>query len=368
MTDGTNYLKQLLNERVKELRCLFEISKICQQYDADLTSTLKKIVAQIPEGWQFPDRLEVYFRLDSIEFGEKVNNRSSQQTDIIVNGEIRGEIAVYYPDVDASLFSFLDEEVDLLNQIGIETASFIERMEQREKDKKIAEVLRGNDRLNILGELTAGIAHELNTPLGNILGYAELLMKSERDATKKGDIQKILSSAKNAREIVKRLMYFSCEMPQQFSYANMNDLIRENIGFLQKQLLENEVLLRLELDEKIPPIRLDSVQFSQILFNLILNAINAVEKGGEIHVKTERLQTEVQLQIIDNGRGISKEDQSRIFQPFFTTKPKGEGTGLGLSVVHGIVNAHNGKISVQSNEGMGTIFTLAFPINIHAHD
>jgi len=362
MAEDRKYLEALLNERVKELKCLFEVSKLCQDLNAPMTSVLEKIQKLIPEGWQYPDRLEVYLKIDDYELGVFDSHSVFLETFINVQEVNRGLIRVTYPDVDQELFSFLEEESPLLQQIGLETASYLERVDQREKEKKIEGVLRGNDRLNILGELTAGIAHELNTPLGNILGYAELLQKSEVDGLKKSDIQKIISSAKNAREIVKRLMYFSCEMPQQFSMSNINDLIHENLGFLQKQLLEKQIKIKLGLDNAIPLIRLDALQFSQVLFNLVLNAVSAMNSGGEIEIRTTSDSKNLILKIKDNGKGITLENQQLIFQPFFTTKATGEGTGLGLSVVHGIVKGHGGEIFVESEVGVGTEFMLNFPL------
>ena len=124
-----------------------------------------------------------------------------------------------------------------------------------------------------------------------------------------------------------------------------------------------KVNLTFDLDISIPLIRLDSVQFSQVLFNLVLNALSAVKPNGIIAIQTKLIQDNIQLVISDNGIGISQENQAHIFKPFFTTKPTGEGTGLGLSVVHGIVKAHNGSISLTSEEGKGTSFNLLFPLN-----
>jgi len=353
-------LERLLVERVKELKCLFEISKICQEYDENLPAKLLQLSNQLKSGWEFPELLEVYIEIEEIKVGIFPKTKRILQSKLTIDNQDKGQILVYYPN-DSIIF--LDEEQDLLNQIGIEISAYIERFKQRERDKKIEEILRGNDRLNILSELTAGIAHELNTPLGSILGYSEILLKSEKENHKKKDLQKIISATKNAREIVKRLMYFSCEMPQQFSHLNMNELITENIGFLNRQLLEKSINLQFILDETIPLTRIDAVQFSQVLFNLVLNSINAVSHNGNITIQTKRQKEFIQLLISDDGIGISKENQANIFKPFFTTKPVGEGTGLGLSVVHGIVKAHNGTISLNSSEENGTTFNIQFPIN-----
>lgn len=357
-------ISTLLNERVKELKCLYDISKICQHYNQSLSETFDQILNAIPQGWQYPQELNTYLIFNDDVFGKKPIKKPAlfASNNIIINEENRGELVVYYKN---NKYPFLAEEQPLLDKIGIEIATFIERFEQREKEKMMAEKMRYNDRLTVLGELTAGIAHELNTPLGNILGYAELLKKSEVNPEKKADAQKIITSAKNAREIVKRLMYFSCEMPQQFGLANINEQIEENIGLLQKQLMDNQVNLKLNLADNIPLVRLDKLQFSQLLFNLVLNAINAMDKKGEIHITTKLNSNNILLIIKDNGSGINEENKSKIFQPFFTTKPKGEGTGLGLAVVHGIVQNHKGTINLNSIINKGTEFTITFPIEIN---
>lgn len=362
MSDKQDHISQLLNERVKELKCLYEVSKVCQNYNQPLRDTIQQILVTIPSGWQFPEKLNAYLVFDATVFGKKNNSKSTinASTNIVVNNRNRGEIVVYY--IQKSKYSFLEEEQPLLDKIGEEIASFIERFEQREKEKMLEAKMRHNDRLAVLGELTASIAHELNTPLGNVLGYAELLKKAEVDAIKKADIQKIITSAINAREIVKKLMYFSCEMPQQFILVNINDQITENLDLLQKQLNDNKVKLHLNLSENLPLLRLDKLQFSQILFNLVLNAINALPLNGEIYISTYLIEENVAFSIKDNGAGISKENQTKIFQPFFTTKAKGVGTGLGLSVVHGIVHNHKGTINVDSEINKGTEFIITFPI------
>ena len=354
-------ISELLNERVKELNCLYEISKICQNYAQPFNDTLNKIIESIPQGWQYSKNLNVYLVFDGEIFGNKPNENPNNVTrsEIIIAQKNRGEIVVYYEN---QTYSFLKEEQPLLDKIGIEIATFIDRFEQRAKEELVAEKMRYNDRLSVLGELTASIAHELNTPLGNVLGYAELLKKSEIDPVKKGDIQKIITSAINAREIVKKLMYFSCEMPQQFGLININEQIDQNIGLLQKQLTDNQVHLTLNLADNIPLVRLDKLQFSQLLFNLVLNAINAMKPNGKITISTATDSKNLLLSIKDDGMGMSKENKEKIFQPFFTTKPKGVGTGIGLSVVQGIVQNHKGNITVNSEINKGTQFNIAFPL------
>jgi two-component system, NtrC family, sensor kinase len=356
------HLSKNLQERVKELSCLYEISKIAQKYAFSLDETLLRILKIIPKGWQYPDLLHVCIRIDDETYGAAEITKYKQRAPLIIDRETRGELVVFYTPETARLqkgMLFLKEEQQLINQVALEIASVIDRFEQRERERMLELKMRYNDRLNVLGELTAGIAHELNTPLGNILGYSELLQKSEMNPDKKADLRKIIASTLHAREIVKKLMYFSCEMPGQFNLINLNELILESLQLLNIQLRESNVTLDLRLSDKIQLLRLDSIQFSQVIFNLVLNAIAAMPSGGTLYISSLRKKEHVILKIKDTGIGIDKTNLVKLFQPFYTTKPSG--TGLGLAVVHGIIQSHKGSITVASEKGKGTEFTLTLP-------
>lgn len=358
------HLSKHLEERIKELTCLYDISKIAQRQNQTIEEIIEQIISVIPNGWQFPKKLNVLIRVDGQEYGKMNPTRYKQKALIKIDNENRGELIVFYKTdngVKKPSQLFLPEEQQLINQIAIELASIIDRHDQREREKFIELKMRYSDRLNVLGELTAGIAHELNTPLGNILGYAELLKKSEENSNKKADLQKIITSSINAREIVKKLMYFSCEMPSQFNLINLNNIIIDSLNLLQIQLNESRVKLELSLTKKIEPLRLDAIQFSQVIFNLVLNAIAAMPMGGTLKIATINKKDHIILKIRDEGIGIEKMDLVKIFQPFYSTKPSG--TGLGLAVVHGIIQSHKGTINVVSEKGKGTEFTITLPKN-----
>lgn len=363
MSKNEHEAKRLLQERVKELNCLYSMSKICQNFDLELTVALTKIVEAIPQGWQFENQLCVFLYFDDYIVGTSPQKNTSHivRADLNVNQIKRGEVGVFYPD--NKKFNILEEEKNLLEKIGVEISIFIERYEQKQFQDELNSTIKHADRLAVLGELTAGIAHELNTPLGNILGYAELIKKTEKDLKNKSDVQKIITSAINAREIVKKLMYFSCEMPQQFQHVSINEQLKENLSLLNKQLVENAITVSLNLADNLPLIRLDKVQFSQIVFNLTLNAICAMKHGGELIISTFLAKNSLVFSIKDNGKGIEKEHLTKIFQPFFTTSKDGKGTGLGLSVVHGLVHNHKGKITVNSIPKVGTEFNINFPLD-----
>jgi len=353
-----------LTERVKELACLYAVARIAQKQDTSLSELIDGIVTIIPQGFQFPDIAEAIVRFDDRVFGKETDSHELLDAELSVDGIRRGSIAVSYPNgtdtKDMPLF--LPEEQQLLDKLAQELALIIERKEHREQQTLVQTHLRNNDRLAILGELTAGIAHELNTPLGNVLGYAELLQQNDTRPERKNDLQRIIDSALIGREIVKKLMYFSCEMPAQFQLTDPEQAIRGTVGLIEYRLNEHHVCVDWNIAPNLPELRLDAIQFAQVITNVMLNALAAMPNHGNITIAAYKEGSSVNVAITDNGKGIANENLKKIFQPFFTTKAVGEGTGLGLAVVHGIMKAHQGDVTVRSKVGDGTTFTLTFPI------
>lgn len=361
ITDGAD---ERLRERIKELACLYAVARIAQTQELGLEPMLVAMVRTIPQGWQLPDDLWVSLEVDGHAHGRHDPEGPRLQRPIVIDGEVRGVLAVGYPpDSTTGLSSiFLEEEEQLLEKLAAEVASMVERQEKRERQRLFEARMLQQDRLNVLGELTAGIAHELNTPLGNVLGYAELLMAGERDPARREDLQRIIDSALIGRDVVKRLMYFSCEMPSQFREQDLNTVVEGVLRLLRRQVDEAGLVLQLDLSEDLPPVRLDRVQFEQVLTNLVLNAVAATPSGGRLRITTGTADGNVELRVADTGHGIAPEHLRKIFQPFFTTKATGEGTGLGLSVVHGIIKGHGGDIRVESTPGTGTCFIITLPL------
>ena len=352
-----------LTERVKELACLYAVARIAQRPDEPVPDIVRAIVDVIPSGFQYSEQALVEVMLDEQQFGAR-GGSVHLFAELVVDGAARGRITVSYPAEHNTHGSplFLPEEQQLLDKLALELCLIIERHERREQQALMQAHLRSNDRLAILGELTAGIAHELNTPLGNVLGYAELLKENETVPERKGDLQRIIDSALIGREIVKKLMYFSCEMPTQFQPTDVEQAIRGTMRLIDHRLKEQGVRVNWDLAPDLPKLRLDTVQFAQVITNIVLNGVAAMPTGGMITITSRQYGGQVGIVITDTGTGIPEENLKRIFQPFFTTKAIGEGTGLGLSVVHGIMKAHQGDVTVRSNLGEGTSFTLTFPL------
>lgn len=351
-------IAEKLAERVKELTCLYEMSKISSG-QLHLDQKVTKFLEIIPQGWQYPAALQTVIRIDDQFYGSKNDEKPGQLALIRVDDKERGYVAVNY--INSTGAPFLAEEQHLLEQIAQHISNTIFQHEKKALEEAMHRKIRDDDKLHILSELTAGVAHELNTPLGNILGYAELLKNSIRDRQQLEDLHIIISSALNAREIVKKLMYFSCEMPVNFNFIQLNDVVRSSIGLMKIQFQDKNIDLLLDLDDQVPPIKGDELQLTQVLLNLMINSVSASEHSGQIVLATRKVGATIELLIQDFGHGIPSTQLDKIFEPFFTTKKTG--TGLGLAVVHGIIQGHKATIEVSSEEGKTTLFKITFKTN-----
>jgi signal transduction histidine kinase len=224
-------------------------------------------------------------------------------------------------------------------------------------------------KLSSIGRLAAGVAHEINNPLAIIAEKAGL-MKDLAGAAK--DMPKadrfvslndsILQAVNRCRAVTHRLLGFARRMEVRPMELDLNDVLRETIGFLERDALYRDITIDLELDENLPGIESDRGQLQQVFLNLLNNAMAAVSDKGRIRVATRREKTGVAVDIEDNGMGMSRETLAHIFDPFFSTKGE-QGTGLGLSITYGIVDKLGGSIEVSSAEGEGSLFTVHLPMN-----
>ena len=356
-----------LRERIKELSCLYDISKLAENENLALKDMLMQIVNLIPPAWQFPEITVGEISLDGNKYKSKENTEecSIQFADIIIKREKRGRVKTIYsndkPDLDEG--PFLKEERSLINAIAKQIGLIVEKREAEEDKSNLQEQIRHADRLATIGQLAAGVAHELNEPLGNILGFAQLAKKNPGIPSQSAiDIDKIISSSLHSREIIKKLMLFSRQMPPKNEQVNVNKLVEEGLFFCDARCAKAGINLIRKLDPQIPKIEGDPGQLNQVLVNLVVNSIQAMPHGGELFINTDYDKDFVYLIVEDTGTGIKEEIKSKIFIPFFTTKDIDEGTGLGLAVVHGIVLSHKGSINFESKVNKGTRFELKFPI------
>lgn len=358
-------VQSALKERIKELTCLYEVSSIIVNADIEtLEDTLKAITISTKKAFTMPEETQISIEVDVFKIGaSKISNEDIKLvSDISVFNKVAGSIAAHLNSLKFTEDDFLNEEQQLLNTIALKLGSLMERIEIRKNELSLKRQMEHVDRLNILGELTAGIAHELNTPLANILGFSELLKEHlEDDPESLADLEKIIKNAIFTREVVKKLMFFACEMPQKMTRVNIVPSIKGAIDLLETTFRKKEVKYIVKIEEEALWLRADTIQLTQIIFNLITNAIYFSPKNGLVTISTFQTDKDIVFKVKDEGPGLSAEALQKVFQPFFTTKPTGEGSGLGLSVVHGIVSSHKGTIVAKNNSRKGSTFTVILP-------
>ncbi len=238
---------------------------------------------------------------------------------------------------------------------------FTDVSREREEEDKLYLM----DRLASLGEMAAGLAHELNNPLTGILTLSQLLVNSDLPDQHKEDMQCVYDEAKRAASIVKNVLLFTRNNSYENGQSSVNDVVREVLRLREHEERMKNINIITNLQENMPEIQLDKYQLQQVFLNIILNAEAAIEetnRPGTLTVTSEKVNNHVNIIFADTGCGIKKNVLSRIFDPFFTTKDIGKGTGLGLSICYGIIVKHNGKISVKTQVGKGTTFTIRMPI------
>ena len=362
-----------LRERIKELTCLYSLAQLTERPGITLEEILRGAVELLPAAWQYPEITQGRISLDgAVHATEGFQPGAHRQSaEIVVNDRPRGAIEVVYteqrPELDEG--PFLTEERSLIDAVAREIALTIERRQADEERLRLEDQLRHADRLATIGQLAAGVAHELNEPLGNILGFAQLAQKHpDIPGPVVRDFEKIVTTSLHAREIVRKLMLFARQMPPQKTPVDLNVVVEDGLYFLESRCTRGGVGLVRDLSGDLPRIVADPAQLNQVLVNLVVNAIQAMPEGGTLTIRTRATDDHVVLRVEDNGVGMSEEVLEQVFLPFFTTKDIDEGTGLGLPVVHGIVTSHGGTIDVQSAVGRGTRFEIRLPVTNAAED
>ncbi|NOX25274.1 MAG: HAMP domain-containing histidine kinase [Deltaproteobacteria bacterium] len=257
-----------------------------------------------------------------------------------------------------------DDEVGALAQeINLMAADLEQHLDDK---KKIAEKICQSEKLASIGEMAAGIAHELNTPLGNARAIAALarqdLENSKCDpAALDEDLADILEQTDKCSRIISGMLSFARQQNPEFTYQDINELLASSISLLRIRSKEKGVSILFEKKGKLPLVKIDGHQVQQVFVNILLNAVDALDQGGQVAIRSRDVIDKIAIQFIDTGSGIEPEQMDKIFVPFFTTKEVGKGTGLGLSVSYGIVKNHGGTIEVESIPNEGTVFTVFLP-------
>ena len=236
--------------------------------------------------------------------------------------------------------------------------------------KTITEQLINHEKMASVGQIAAGVAHEINTPLGIILGYTQLMMDDfEKDSDTTASLQVVERQTKACRRIVADLLKFSRQSESEKSHIDLNNIIEEVLSVTEHTLNLHHITVIRQFGDELPAIFGDAEKLHQVFINLFNNAQYAMQEGGRLIVSTSKTIQKVMVSIQDTGTGIADAIKNKVFDPFFTTKEVGKGTGLGLSVTYGIVQEHGGTIKVESpiidtktrKQAPGTVFHIHFP-------
>ena len=365
-----------LGERVKELHCLYNISKIAEEMDLPIEETTQRIVNLIPPAWQYPEITYARIFLHGKEFKTEGFQTAvwKQASDIKVYGKIVGTIEVYYSEEKATDFEgpFMKEERNLIESISERLGRIIERKQAKEEKQKLETQLVQAQKMEAIGTLAGGIAHDFNNILGGIIGYAELAkMKAPQESNVVADLNQVIESGNRAADLIKQILTISRQHNQEKRPVQLRYIVNEALKLL-RATLPTTIEIRGDLAKDSGVVNADPTQMHQVIMNLVTNAGHAMqEDGGVLEVSLANVEMDsfsaskhldmdagsyLRLTVSDTGHGMAPEIVERIFDPYFTTKDIGEGTGLGLSVAQGIVKAHGGAIIIYSEPGNGTTF------------
>ncbi|UCE49566.1 MAG: cache domain-containing protein [Phycisphaerales bacterium] len=256
-----------------------------------------------------------------------------------------------------------DEIAELTDTFNLMASSLKER-DERLKEYAQQQIMK-SERLATLGQLAAGVAHEINNPLGAILMYSHLsLEEMETKDPRRKNLEKVVGEATRCKDIVHGLLDFARQSEPKAEEADANEILKRTLSLIQNQASFQNIRVTTIFSPSLPKVMMDTGQIQQVFTNIILNAAEAIDGQGEVTVATRTADGGefIEIEFTDTGCGIPQENLDKIFDPFFTTKEVGRGTGLGLAVSYGIIAKHQGTIEVKSSQGKGTTFVVRLPL------
>ncbi len=267
----------------------------------------------------------------------------------------------------ADSFNQMTADLEAANEKLIEWGKTLEKKVE-ERTKELTEMqahLIQSEKLASLGKLAAGIAHEINNPLGGVLIYSHLLLEdTDKNSPHYENLKKIVKETSRCKDIVKGLLEFARPKEPKMSLVNINEIVERSLSIMERQALFQNIKIKKSYVSNLPKIVADSAQLQQVFVNIIINAAEAMNGNGILTLSTSLNGdgTFIEIKFSDTGHGIEEEDQKRLFEPFFTTKEVGKGTGLGLAISYSIIQKHQGTIEVKSEVGKGSTFKVRLPV------
>jgi two-component system cell cycle sensor histidine kinase/response regulator CckA len=360
-------LLHALGERIKELTCLYRTAEILRDESKEIHEMVAEIAHLLPKAWQYPEdaAAQIVYREACVRSSRYVESQWSQRADLFDVRGVCGFVEVVYLSEHPTVYdgAFLQEERKLINSVAEMLSSAINR-------RSLEEQVRQSQKMEAIGQLAGGIAHDFNNLLTVINGYSDLILGSLDDGDpNKTKVDQILKAGKRSAELTQQLLAFGRKQILSPKHLNLNSIVADTQKML-KRVIGEDVEVTTDLDSGLSSIIADPSQMQQVLLNLILNARDAMPNGGTLLIETRNseppsnsgdIRDWVRLTVSDSGIGISEEVRDRVFEPFYTTKSPGKGTGLGLAVVHGIVRQSEGYIDLRTSVGEGSSFDVYLP-------
>ncbi|HSL42777.1 MAG TPA: GAF domain-containing protein [Anaerolineales bacterium] len=314
------------------------------------------------KGWQAGSEMCVAIREGDKILGildvESSSRNAFTHNDFIALESLAGILASVITSADQ--YQRLQITITQLRSTQVELRARMEA--QRSAENRLVQAAK----LAAVGEMAAGIAHELNNPLTSVTGFAELALDAiPEDSETHQDLEIVMREATRAKDVVRRLLDFARQSESTRARASINEVVEDVVALSRHLIHTSGVELTLELEKNLPWVLVDANQMKQVLVNLVHNALQAMPSGGEMKISTEYASRAgrdgIKISVCDTGVGIPQQEQARIFEPFYTTKGHQGGTGLGLSVTYGIITDHGGFIEVESEQGVGSKFSVWLP-------
>ncbi len=293
-------------------------------------------------------------------------------TKSIANGDLSHKVEIRSSDELGYLAESFNSMIDNLKEANrklLEWGKTLEKkVEERTKELTAMQThLVQSEKLASLGKLAAGIAHEINNPLGGILIYSHLLLEdTKKNSPHYENLRKIVKETSRCKDIVKGLLEFARPKEPEMSSVDINEIVEKSLSIVERQVLFQNIKIKRNYDSNLPRTIADGGQLQQVFTNIIINAAEAMDGKGTLTLTTQLDDDgkNIRISFADTGHGMSEEDKRRIFEPFFTTKEVGKGTGLGLSISYSIIQKHEGKIDVDSEQGKGLTFAVTIPVKL----
>ena len=364
LTDQLEMEKELQEAQRTLAALLTNLPGMVYRCDNNRARTMQFISPSCEELTGYPSK--DFVELRRLSYGQDLIHPEDREqvwreTEVALNGRKTFQLSYRLKCSDGSVKWVWEQGCGVFTESGdiIGREGYVVDMTQQ---RALEDQLRKTERLAELGTLASGMAHEIGTPMNVILGRAELLMRKAKDESTRQGLTTIVTQVERITKIMNQLLSFARKRPSERHRVDCVQAIGSVLEMLEEKFKRYGIHIVKDYSPDLPHVLGDSDHITQVLINLVMNACQAMPEGGTLTLKLYPNEDMVELSLQDTGTGIPEDQISKIFDPFFTTKAVGEGTGLGLTVVHGIIQEHNGTIRVNSKPNQGTTFVISLPI------